>query len=269
MKIRCKNCYRVLNPNEEYCTSCGEHSSAMQRAMITGDYGPDVNAKLKIGIGIFLIAGFIMCGLLQVIFAVMQNKELGTYNDLFCEVNSIFYSSILVFIISLVCYRKELKKVRITKPFSNYLIAMLIGLLSIIVILLISKLISFGSIFPKYICEYLQTGIADFFSFKNECILKILVGFLLLGISMEIIIKKTLIDALDDTMLGEKTIFMITVLITTFLETAWIMSIDVIISVLIINIVTTGIYMYTERNIYLNIILRIILVVASVVTFLI
>ena len=50
MKIRCKNCYRVLNPNEEYCTACGEHSAAMQKAMITGDYGPDNAGKLKINV---------------------------------------------------------------------------------------------------------------------------------------------------------------------------------------------------------------------------
>ena len=50
MKIRCKNCYRVLNPNEEYCTACGEHSVAMQKAMITGDYGPDTVGKLKINV---------------------------------------------------------------------------------------------------------------------------------------------------------------------------------------------------------------------------
>ena len=50
MKIRCKNCYRVLNPNEEYCTACGEHSAAMQKAMITGDYGPDTVGKLKISL---------------------------------------------------------------------------------------------------------------------------------------------------------------------------------------------------------------------------
>ena len=53
MKIRCKNCYRVLNPNEEYCTACGEHSAAMQKAMITGDYGPDNAGKAgnKMGAG--------------------------------------------------------------------------------------------------------------------------------------------------------------------------------------------------------------------------
>lgn len=270
MKIRCKNCYRVLNPNEEYCTSCGEHSAAMQRAMITGDYGPDVNAKFKTGIGIFMIAGFIMCGVLQVIFAVLQNKELGAYSNLFCETNSIFYSSILVFLLAIFFFRKDLMKVKFTHSIVHYLIAMLIGILTIVVIILLAHLVSFANVFPKYISDYLRSGLATFFDAKNECVFKILIGFLLLSISMEIIIKKPLIDVLDDnTMLDDKTIYLLTVLVSGILEIAWIMSLDVILSVILINIVTTGIYMYAGQNIYLNIILRVILVVASVIIFLI
>ena len=74
MKIRCKNCYRILNPNEEYCTSCGEYSEKMHKAMVTGDYGPDPVAKFKISFGIYAIAGFILCGIFQVIFALIENK---------------------------------------------------------------------------------------------------------------------------------------------------------------------------------------------------
>ena len=47
MKIRCNNCYRVLNQNEEYCTSCGEYSAKMHNAMITGNYGPDNLGKFS------------------------------------------------------------------------------------------------------------------------------------------------------------------------------------------------------------------------------
>lgn len=270
MKIRCKNCYRVLNPNEEYCTSCGEHSAAMQRAMITGDYGPDVSAKFKTGIGVFMIAGFIVCGVLQVIFAVLQNKELGAYDNLFCETNSIFYSSILVFLLAIFFFRKDLTKVKLTHSISYYILTMLIGILAIVVILLLAHLVSFANIFPKYISDYLKSGLATFFDAKNECIFKILIGFLLLSISMEIIIKKPLIDVLDDnTMLGNKMIYCTTVLVSSILEIAWIMSLDVILSVVLMNIVTTGIYMYAGQNIYLNILLRVILIVASIIIFLI
>lgn len=264
MKIRCKNCYRVLNPNEEYCTNCGEHSAQMQQAMITGDYGPDVNAKFKTGLGIFVLAGFLVCGILQVIFAIMQNKELGAYSNLFCEVNSLFYSSILVILLAIFFFRKDLKQTKFNQPISTYLIAILIGVLAIVIIILLSKLLSFVSIFPKYICDYLESNTKVFFDLKYECIFKILIEFLLINISLEIIIKKTLIDMLDETMLGDKAIYFITVLVATIIESAWIMSLDVILPVLLINIVTTGIYMYAGQNVYVNILLRIVFVIAFV-----
>ena len=84
MKIRCKNCYRVLNPDEEYCTACGEHSVAMQKAMITGDYGPDTVGKLKISLTIYAIAGFLVCGILQVILI-----------SLFCRLVSKIFNDIV------------------------------------------------------------------------------------------------------------------------------------------------------------------------------
>lgn len=269
MKIRCKNCYRVLNPNEEYCTNCGEHSAQMQQAMITGDYGPDVNAKFKTGLGIFVLAGFLCCGILQVIFAVMQNKEIGAYSNLFCEVNSLFYSGILVALLSIFFFRKDLKQVKFNRSISTYLIGLLIGILTIVIIILLSKLVSFVSIFPKYICDYLESSTKVFFNLKYECIFKIIVEFLLIYISLEIIIKKTLIDMLDETMLGDKSIYLITVLVATILESAWIMSLDVIIPTLFINIVTTGIYMYTGQNVYINILLRVIFIIASIGVFII
>lgn len=269
MKIRCKNCYRVLNPNEEYCTFCGEHSAAMQKAMITGDYGPDVNAKCKTGIGLFAIAGFIVCGILQVIFAVMQNKETGTYDNLFCETNSIFYSSILVFILTIIFFKKDLKKGSFTKTPSTYFISMLIGILTIIVIILLSKVVYFINVLPSYIVDYLQSESRMFFDLKDECVFKIVVGFLLLPICMEILIKKPVIDALDETMLGEKTIYVLVVVISSILEIGWIMSLDVAIPVILINIVTTGIYMYGDENIYLNIALRVLMMVAAIIVCLI
>ncbi|MFR7881383.1 MAG: hypothetical protein ACLU5J_07900 [Christensenellales bacterium] len=46
----------------------------MHKAMVTGDYGPDPVAKFKISFGIYAIAGFILCGIFQVIFALIENK---------------------------------------------------------------------------------------------------------------------------------------------------------------------------------------------------
>ncbi|MEI3505324.1 MAG: hypothetical protein V8Q77_03495 [Bacilli bacterium] len=82
---------------------------------------------------------------------------------------------------------------------------------------------------------------------------------------MEALCRKRLVDALDETLLGEKTIFIITILVTTALETLWIMSLDVVIPLLILNIVLTGIYMYTNRNIFINIVLRVLLIIIAII----
>ena len=47
MKIRCNNCYRVLNNNEEYCTKCGTHSEEIQRIMETGEIPVDETGLFK------------------------------------------------------------------------------------------------------------------------------------------------------------------------------------------------------------------------------
>ena len=89
--------------------------------------------------------------------------------------------------------------------------------------------------------------------------------FIFVAISIEVLCRKRLVDALDETLLGEKTIFIITILVTTALETLWIMSLDVVIPLLILNIVLTGIYMYTNRNIFINIVLRVLLIIIAII----
>ena len=59
----------------------------------------------------------------------------------------------------------------------------------------------------------------------------------------------------------------ISILGITLLETAWIMSLDVLIPLLLMNIVTTLIYMNTDRNVFVNVALRVILVVVAVILF--
>jgi hypothetical protein len=58
MKIRCQNCYRVLDKNEEYCKSCGAHSEQMRKAMDTGNYGGAPLDRFKMGALLFLILAF-------------------------------------------------------------------------------------------------------------------------------------------------------------------------------------------------------------------
>ncbi len=271
MKIRCKNCYRVLNPNEEYCTNCGEHSARMQQAMLTGNYGPDATGKLKIALTIFGIAGFIICGLLQVVFALIENKinDGNGYTNLFCESNSLFYSSILTIIITLVVFRKDLKDYFPTINKKQLLGSILIAILVSAIVIILTNLSNFTLLFPKYIVNYLKTDDKVFFDIVGSCIFKIVIGAILVGISVEILGHKYLVDALDETLLGDKAIYFITVIASTFMEVIWIMSIDVLVVSLIINLATTGIYMYTNRNLLINIIMRVLITIIAVVIFII
>lgn len=71
MKIRCKNCYRVLNNNEEYCTKCGEHSDEIQRIMETGEIPTDEVASFKLHLYLYLGIAFLLNGALFVLNGVL------------------------------------------------------------------------------------------------------------------------------------------------------------------------------------------------------
>lgn len=259
MKIRCNNCYRVLNQNEEYCTSCGEYSEKMHNAMITGNYGPDNLGKFKIGFGIFAIAGFIVCGILQVVFSVIESDATGLRTNLYSQTNSLFLSSICAILFCLILFRKDLNTLWTPQNKNNVLGVTLVGILVITISILLSYLFNFTQIFPKFTKEYLENAGSIFFDVKNTCIFKILFGTIVSTIVLEIACRKFLVDALDDTLLGDKAIYIITVIVLTIFEIAWVMSLDILVVSLIVNIATTGIYMNTNRNVIYNILLRIIL----------
>lgn len=259
MKIRCNNCYRVLNQNEEYCTSCGEYSAKMHNAMITGNYGPDNLGKFKIGFSIFAIAGFLVCGILQVIFSVIESDATGFRTNLYSQTNSLFLSSFSAILFCLILFRKDLNTLWTPQNKNNILGVSLIGIFVITISILLSYIFNFTQIFPKFTKEYLEYAGNIFFDFKGTCVFKILFGTIVSTIVLEIACRKFLIDALDDTLLGDKAIYVISVILMTIFEIAWVMSIDILVVSLIVNIATTGIYMNTNRNVVYNILLRIIL----------
>ena len=259
MKIRCNNCYRILNQNEEYCTSCGEYSAKMHNAMITGNYGPDNLGKFKIGFGIFAIAGFLVCGILQVVFSIIESDETGLRTNLYSQTNSLFLSSLCAILFCLILFRKDLKSLWTPQKKENILGVTLIGVFVILICILLSYLFNFTQIFPKFTKDYLDYEGNIFFDVKDTCVSKILFGTIVSSVVLEIACRKFLIDALDDTLLGDKAIYIITVIVMTVFEIAWVMSLDILVVSIIVNIATTGIYMNTNRNVIYNILLRIVL----------
>lgn len=259
MKIRCNNCYRVLNQNEEYCTSCGEFSSKMHNAMITGNYGPDNFGKFKIAFGVFAIAGFLICGILQVVFSIIESDATGFRTNLYSQTNSLFLSSISAILFTLVFFRKDINTLWSPQSKNNILGVSLVSVFVIVISILLSYLFDFIQIFPQFTKEYLEYEGNIFFDFKDTCVFKIFFGTIVSTLVLEIACRKFLIDSLDDTLLGDKSIYIITVILMTIFEVAWVMSLDILVVSLIVNIATTGIYMNTNRNVVYNILLRVIL----------
>lgn len=263
MKIRCKNCYRILNQNEEYCTSCGEYSDKMHKAMVTGNYGPDPVGKFKMAFGVFGIAGFIICGILQVVFSVIETKETGAYTTLYSQTNSLFFSSLSALAFCIILFRKDLKDFVQTISIKRILAASAVAALVIAVVILLSYLFKFTQVLPSFTVDYLQNKNTVFFDLKGTCVFKIIIGTIFSAITLEIV-RKFLIDAFDETLLGDKAIFIFTSIIMTVFELFWIMAIDIVVVALIINLATTAIYMQTNRNVLINIAMRVVLYLVTI-----
>ena len=105
MKIRCKKCYHVLKPQEEYCTSCGEHSSEIEQLMKTGYIEISDKDKLKTALIIYALSAIFGNGIYMVILGLIQNKVMNSYNNLFCQSYALLISSIVTTLIFLIIYR--------------------------------------------------------------------------------------------------------------------------------------------------------------------
>ena len=68
MRIRCKNCYRVLNNNEEWCTRCGAHSDEVAELIAKGIEPLDEMSVAKTNILLYLLIAFLINGILSVLF---------------------------------------------------------------------------------------------------------------------------------------------------------------------------------------------------------
>ena len=84
------------------------------------------------------------------------------------------------------------------------------------------------------------------------------------------VFRKYLIDAFDDgTLLSDFWIIIISSLIATLGDFMWTMGVETIICSAILNLSMSAIYMYTNRSLGINILLRFLLVIATVIIFVI
>lgn len=264
MKIRCKNCFKVLQPNEEYCTHCGEHSEEMAKVMHEKNHELDSMAKFKLAMILFLSVAFLGTGVFTVTFTLIFTKTTN-YNwewiKTISSANSIFITSASLLLVLIIIYNKELKKMIFNGNLQQLIGSIIVGVLVCAIIIVMSKLTSFTKIVPSYMTDYLDGNERFLPNGGGISVWRLFFSMVFVSICEEVILRKRLIDMLDDeTLLGEKAIIVVATLLGTFLDFIWIMSLETIIMMLVLNMTLSVIYMNTNRSIGLNIILRIILI---------
>ncbi len=265
MKIRCNNCYKVLNKNEEYCTQCGTHSEEIHELMTTGLTELDSAAEFKSSIIWYLALGFLGTGIFTIAFALVYQK-LNLYNwewilDI-SKYNSIFITSISLMIIMLISYRKELKSMIFNGDKEQFIGALIIGIITIVAVYFFSKITTFTRVIPEFVLNYLGGGDKTFVDGGGTSVITLFLSFAFMVIVEEIIVRRRLIDFLDeDTLLGDTMIVIVSSIIGTLVTFFWVMTLETLLMTFIIHLVMNIIYMNTNRSIGVNVILRIILLV--------
>lgn len=265
MKIRCQNCYRVLDKNEEYCKSCGAHSEQMRKAMATGNYGGAPLDRFKMGALLFLILAFFGNGIIMVTLAVIK-KDSST--DLFKYSYSLLFSSILTLCSIIIVHHKDLIDFLWNGNKKQFSGCLLLGLMSVVIVSLLSLVSKYTSVIPNIFSDYLHSGYARFFSGKSTNASFILLSLISVAVVEEIVFRRLLIDAIDDsTMLSDSMVILVGGLVGTIADFAWMMSVETVVTSLIINLVMTGIYANSNRSLGLNVFLRILIIVIQFLIF--
>lgn len=262
MKVRCKNCYKVLGPQEEYCTNCGAHSEEIEKRLKTGHIELDSMAKLKLSLILFFSIAFLGSGVFMIVFAVIQNKLTSAYNDIVCRANSLLITSIILLVVLLILYRKELKSMIYNGNKEQLIGNILIGVVVVAILVLFSKLTHVTRVIPKYMTDYFASNEVTLENGGGVSIIGLFISMLAITICEEIIFRRRLIDTLDDeTLWSEKSIIIVSAIIATILDFSWIMATETILMMFVLNLCMSMIYMNTNRSLGINIILRTVLLI--------
>ena len=261
MKIRCKNCYKVLKPQEEYCTFCGTHSEEIARAMKTGYYGPNTKQRLGLAGLLFFILAFLGNGIAMVILGMITKDS---SQSLFNAGNAILISSIITGITFILVNIKDLKNMIWNGTKVQLYGALLIGVLFVIIGVLLAMLSKYTCVLPKYIQDYL-TANPKFFE-KGYSIIKIIITFTFIIITEEIFYRRIFIDFIDEnTLFSDGLVILVGALFGTALHFAWLMSFESLIVTFLTNALMSAMYIYTNRSILVNIITRLLLLFSVII----
>lgn len=286
MKIRCQNCYRVLNNNEEYCTKCGTHSAEIQHIMETGETPVDETGQFKLHLYLYLGIAFLLNGALFVLYGVFFDKmKPGEYGEIgdtmpkdityFSSINALLITSIAMFILVLLF---NIKNIFVDFKIADKKRAIFSGILMLFVSVGLIYLTKFTniSVIPMYMKEYLQGSISDGDLFANSISLwKIVVVLLTYNVVQEYIFRKHLSAAIDESTLLDlpMTIILMTI-VGAFLDVICFSifssgTFSTIIYVFLGALIYQGIlnlnYFYNKQSMLINIIIRTLLVIGMIV----
>jgi len=261
LKIRCKKCFKVLKPNEEYCTNCGEHSDEVAQYMQEKKHTLDAASKFKLALIIFLAVAFVGTGILMVSFALIQNKKYNTYDTNTCKAVSFLITSIVLLIFTLFSSFKDLKKLIFNGTIKELSLSLIMGALVIAIIIVLNYLSVNTRVIPNYMIDYLDDNIVFNVEGTWMSIPTLFISLVFSVISEEILIRKKLLDMLDEeTLWSDASIIVVGAVITTLLNFSWLMSTEIILTMFILNIACNAIYIYTNQSLGVNILLRIIMI---------
>ena len=265
MKIRCKSCYRVLDRNEEYCKSCGAHSEQMKKAMETGNFGGGPLDRFKVAAILFLVLAFFGNGIMMISLAVITKDSSA---DLFKSSYALLFSSVLTLGALFIVHYKDLIDFIWNGNKGQFVRCLFIGSMMVMIVSLLSMLTDFTRVIPDIFSDHLHSGYARFFSGKNPYALFILIALICVALVEEIVFRRLMIDAIDDsTMLSDTMVIIVGGLVSTICDFAWVMAPEAIITSLIINFVMTGIYVNSNRSLGLNVFLRVLIIVIQFLIF--
>ncbi len=267
MKIRCKNCYRVLDVNEEYCKSCGTHSEQMAKAMATGDFSGGPVERFKIGLILFLILAFLGNGIIMTLFAVIEENP---NQDLYNRSSAMIFSSIITFVVVTAIHYRDLKDWIWNGNKKQFINVAILGIIFLAITALLPLLSDVTQVIPEYIKNYLTKGNPSWFGNGTTNIFFILIALILVAFVEEVIFRRLLIDTLDDaTLLGDISIILLTGLVSTIFDFAWIMAPETLISSFLIHTFLAGVYANTNRSLGMTFLFRVLIIVCQFIIYLV
>jgi hypothetical protein len=236
----------------------------MKQAMETGNYGGTIVERFQITMAIFFLLGFLGKGVLMVCIAMIRQDD---HTDLYKSTYSLLVSAAVCAAVIIVV-NKDLISFKWNGTKQQFLQCMLIWLFTLIVVSLFSYLTRFTRVIPNIFTDYLHSGSARWFTGRDSNASFIMLALVLVILTVEVVFRRLLIDVLDDsTMLSDPMVILVSGLLGAVAEFALLMSMEIIITSLIINFVMAWIYINSNRSIILNILIRLFIIIIQFMIF--